>query len=351
MFKKLVILAIVLALAVTFCACGKDNETPSTGVTVATNPTQSSNPTETTTEPTQAPTEEPTEDPTAAHTEAPTAAPTEAPTQAPTATPTQAPTAAPTQKPTTAPTEKPTEPPHTHSFSAATCTKPKTCACGATEGKAAGHSFENGKCTACGEANPDFCTYKNGGNDTIIQTTASGSKNIKVTLSDFAQQNFGVSLDKLNVERKLIFEKDGWIFFTEKVSLKGEDMHTFAFNKIKVDGTGQVEVGTYLDDEDGSQVFDIFGYKDDLLYMYVSSCAGDSFCTVKLSGNVTNVLEGAKCIYTFDIGNYPDDIKFSDSGITFTEKHGEYNIETGKSDVTTVGKFKLSLDGKTKKSA
>ena len=87
--------------------------------------------------------------------------------------------AEPATEPATAPT---TEPPHTHSFSAATCTTPKTCSCGATEGDAnghnwkdatcsdpkictvcgttsgltAGHNFSNGKCTTCGKADPDY---------------------------------------------------------------------------------------------------------------------------------------------------------------------------------------------------
>lgn len=57
-----------------------------------------------------------------------------------------------TPKPTTpAPTTPaPTTPAHTHSFSAATCTAPKTCACGATEGAAAGHNYQNDTCVACG---------------------------------------------------------------------------------------------------------------------------------------------------------------------------------------------------------
>ena len=85
----------------------------------------------------------------------------------------------PTNETTTAPT---TEPPHTHNFNAATCTAPKTCSCGATEGEAnghnwkdatcsdpkictvcgttsgltAGHNFSNGKCTTCGKADPDY---------------------------------------------------------------------------------------------------------------------------------------------------------------------------------------------------
>ena len=98
-------------------------------------------------------------------------------------TPTNETTTTPTTEPTTAPTTAPTtEPPHTHSFSAATCTAPKTCSCGATEGEAnghnwkdatcsdpkictvcgttsgltAGHNFSNGKCTTCGKADPDY---------------------------------------------------------------------------------------------------------------------------------------------------------------------------------------------------
>ena len=45
----------------------------------------------------------------------------------------------------------------THEWTDATCTAPKTCAlCGETEGEALGHSYENGTCTVCGEADPDY---------------------------------------------------------------------------------------------------------------------------------------------------------------------------------------------------
>ena len=41
---------------------------------------------------------------------------------------------------------------HEHSWDEATCTAPKTCStCGATEGKALGHDYQNGVCTRCGE--------------------------------------------------------------------------------------------------------------------------------------------------------------------------------------------------------
>ena len=71
--------------------------------------------------------------------------------------PTNETTTTPTTEPTTAPTTAPTtEPPHTHSFSAATCTAPKTCSCGATEGEANGHNWKDATytspktCTVCG---------------------------------------------------------------------------------------------------------------------------------------------------------------------------------------------------------
>lgn len=53
---------------------------------------------------------------------------------------------APTQPAPTQPA--PTQPAHTHSYSAATCTSPKSCSCGATTGSALGHSWSNATCTS-----------------------------------------------------------------------------------------------------------------------------------------------------------------------------------------------------------
>lgn len=69
-----------------------------------------------------------------------TTAPTEATTEA-------------TTVPTTAPA---TEPVHVHVYSAATCTAPKTCSCGETEGVPAGHRYTDGKCEACGQNDPGY---------------------------------------------------------------------------------------------------------------------------------------------------------------------------------------------------
>lgn len=43
---------------------------------------------------------------------------------------------------------------HTHKFNDATCTKPATCSCGETTGKALGHAYQNGVCIRCKEKEP-----------------------------------------------------------------------------------------------------------------------------------------------------------------------------------------------------
>ena len=65
-------------------------------------------------------------------------------------------------KPTSVDTEsdikadEPSEPEHTHTFTDATCTAPKTCSCGATEGAALGHTFTDATCTT-----PKTCSVCN----------------------------------------------------------------------------------------------------------------------------------------------------------------------------------------------
>lgn len=48
------------------------------------------------------------------------------------------------------------KPAHTHSFSAATCTAPKKCSCGAVEGTALGHDYKDGVCTRCQAKDPNY---------------------------------------------------------------------------------------------------------------------------------------------------------------------------------------------------
>lgn len=63
-----------------------------------------------------------------------------------------------------------------HSWVAATCTTPKTCAlCGATEGEELGHSYENAACARCGRAEPVAGTLTGYcGDDVIWMLTPNG---------------------------------------------------------------------------------------------------------------------------------------------------------------------------------
>lgn len=47
-------------------------------------------------------------------------------------------------------------PTHTHTFADATCTKPKTCSCGETEGAPLGHNYKDGVCATCKENDPNY---------------------------------------------------------------------------------------------------------------------------------------------------------------------------------------------------
>lgn len=85
---------------------------------------------------------------------------------------------------------------HTHIFAAATCTSPKKCPCGATEGEAkghswkdatcsdpktctvcnatvgttAGHSYHQGSCSSCGKEDPDY------NNESMVWIPTNGGK-------------------------------------------------------------------------------------------------------------------------------------------------------------------------------
>lgn len=151
--KRTLSIIIVLLLILSLCACGSSNSS----IIVSSNPDTSGS---------------------TAATAASTAF-TTAPSTVPTSAPATVPATIPATEVTTAPV---TQPPHVHSFSSATCTSPKTCSCGATESEANGHkwkdatcsepqtctvcgatsgttadhSFSDGKCSNCGENDPNF---------------------------------------------------------------------------------------------------------------------------------------------------------------------------------------------------
>lgn len=92
-------------------------------------------------------------------------------------------------KPTT--TTKPTEsskPTHTHNFSAATCTEPQKCSCGATQGAALSHNFKDGVCTSCDSEDPNYepsYTSINNKNGVWCAMIMQGTKIYETTFSLF----------------------------------------------------------------------------------------------------------------------------------------------------------------------
>ena len=141
------LIAVVLIVCTLLCGCGTTTAPENTTAAPTTLPVE-------TTAPTEAPTE------------APTTAPTE--TTAPTVE-----TTVPAPEETTAPTTAPTEPAHTHSFSEATCTQPKTCTtCGATEGEPVEHKYADGsRCVICDTPDPNYA-----GNEMVWIPTKGGKK-------------------------------------------------------------------------------------------------------------------------------------------------------------------------------
>lgn len=53
------------------------------------------------------------------------------------------------------PTTEIKQPTHTHEFAAANCTTSEKCSCGATQGSALGHQYQNGVCSVCNAINEE----------------------------------------------------------------------------------------------------------------------------------------------------------------------------------------------------
>ena len=115
--------------------------------------------------------------------------------------------------------EETTVPPHIHTFALATCTDPQTCPCGATEGTANGHTwmdatctipqtcmicnettgskanhlFVKGKCSVCGQLDPDYehetmvWIPTNGGSKYHSHSSCSKMKNPKQVTQSVAE--------------------------------------------------------------------------------------------------------------------------------------------------------------------
>lgn len=80
---------------------------------------------------------------------------------------------------TPTPIPTPTSTPHVHSFTDATCTKPKTCTtCGLTQGEKAEHNYVLGECSLCNIYNPSYCPKLYFSGDLTQMTTKKDVRNI-----------------------------------------------------------------------------------------------------------------------------------------------------------------------------
>ena len=101
-------------------------------------------------------------------------------------------------------------PTHTHTFAAATCTTPKTCSCGLTEGTAVGHSWQDAtytvakKCSTCGatdgaplekpgEENYHGHVYTGGSSSKKFhyEANCAGKNSHEITWEDVTKRNLG----------------------------------------------------------------------------------------------------------------------------------------------------------------
>ncbi len=88
---------------------------------------------------------------------------------------------------------------HSHSYSSATCEDPQTCECGETRGSALGHNYSKGKCTRCGESDPDFVEVSYVSVSPMSQTVYVGeSFTLSATLSPYSATNQKVTWSSSN---------------------------------------------------------------------------------------------------------------------------------------------------------
>lgn len=190
-------------------------------------------------------------------------------------------TSAGTSAATTAATVKTTAPTtaHKHAFAAADCTKPKTCACGATEGAPLGHEYDkDGVCIRCGgKVTP--LTQKNGiwqlrflakneqGKDELrnCKLTLTGSQPLIAveigeavdTLADSIKENPNFANDCVEFEGKQYYIGSGdggplTVKFDGSATIVTDDVN----GKITLKRTGEDTMVVTAVDAKGSWYFD-----------------------------------------------------------------------------------------------
>lgn len=243
-----------------------------------------------------------------------------------------------------------------HNYTTATCVAAEKCSlCGEKRGEALGHDFKNGICGRCGTKDENYTTYKNGGNDTIIRTTATGKKTLKIDISSAIkkEKEFGSNVS-LTVERKHFYEADGWLYFVQS------NIYEFANNKrgnyevfrIKTDGSEQKRIKTsVVTDGRDIAVAGVFGFADGKLFYSVedSNTTTYTIYSAKLSTNTTDLTSQGKKLEQAEPGCFFRNYILKDNWLYYSLIKGVYNTETKKIDISHLGDYKIKLDGSEKK--
>lgn len=249
----------------------------------------------------------------------------------------------------------------THKYSAATCTEASKCTlCGELKGAALGHSYSAGKCTRCGAVDSSFATYKEGGKDSIIRTTADGkSTTLKIDISKANTRFTNISSFGKNASMTINYTKfcevDGWLFFAQTVNLKYTvnnapyDVTIDEFFKIKTDGTGQSAITTVVATEDkGIAVAEVFGFSGNTVY-YVVENEDEGFSEIykaPVSLNLTNlVVQGSKVAGSPTPYASIANCSLKDGYLYFTEKQSTYDATISAAVTKVLGNYKMKLDG------
>ncbi len=118
-------------------------------------------------------------------------------------------------------------PAHTHSFSAATCTAPQKCSCGAINGKALGHKWQNATCKAS-----KTCS--------VCNATEGNAGNHKYNTGKCIYCN-----EKQKINPKDGINPNGYYYFTFKDNLGDESLCVYQFYD-----SAMFLINIYIDDEE-----------------------------------------------------------------------------------------------------
>ena len=223
------------------------------------------------------------------------------------------------------------------------------------------HTYSAGKCTRCGAIDSSYATYKDGGKNAIIRTAADGKSTtltIDTSEADTRLQNISSIADTapaMEISYTKFLETDGWLFFAQTVRLKytfrgtNYDVSSDSVYKIKVDGTGQTEITSYMETEDkGIMLSEVFGFDGNNIY-YVLENDDFGVCEIykaPISSKLTNlVTQGTKIADSPT--KYATLLKCSlkDGYLYFSEEMSTYDTSISASVTTDLGNYKMKLDG------